>query len=306
MQPRIGFVGLGAMGAPMAHNLLRAGYPLTVSVHRRREAAEALAELGATVLESPRDLGLHCDILITMVPDAPQVEATLFGSDGAVQTLQAGSVCIDMSTIAPQATRQIAARLAERGIAMLDAPVSGGPARATSGELAIMVGGERATFERCEPVLRVLGSTITYIGPSGAGEVVKLCNNLAISIIALANCEALALGVANGVPAEMVRQVLLNATASNYVLERWMPETVLTGDYNKGFAAELLAKDLAAAMGAARAAGLPLLAGALAEQMWVRQKTLAPRADYTAIASFYEEALQRPLRTIPDTNEAAS
>lgn len=305
MKPRIGLIGLGAMGAPMASNLLRAGYALAVSIHRRREAADALAAQGALVVDSPRQLGEHCDIVITMVPDAPQVEEALLGPQGAAHTLRAGAVCIDMSTISPVATREIAARLAERSIAMLDAPVSGGPSRAASGELAIMVGGDRAIFERCEPVLRCMGDKITYVGESGSGEVVKLCNNLAISIIALANCEALALGVANGVPAEMIRSVLLNATASNYILERWMPETVLTGDYNKGFASELLAKDLAAAVGAARAAGVPVLAGALAEQMWQRQKALAPRLDYTSVAMFYEEAIKRPLRSLPAEEESA-
>jgi len=305
MKPRIGLIGLGAMGAPMASNLLRAGYALTVSIHRRRVAAAALADQGATVVDTPRELGELSDIVITMVPDAPQVEEALFGPHGAAQALAAGAVCIDMSTISPVATRAIAARLAERGIAMLDAPVSGGPARATSGELAIMVGGDREVFDRCEPVLRAMGDKITYVGATGSGEVVKLCNNLAISIIALANCEALALGVANGVPAEMIRSVLLNATASNYLLERWLPETVLTGDYDKGFAAELLAKDLAAAVGTARAAGVPVLAGALAEQMWQRQKALAPRLDYTAVATFYEEAMKRPLRSLPAEDEPA-
>lgn len=303
MLPRIGFIGLGAMGAPMAANLLQAGYPLTVSIHRQRSAADALAAQGATVVESPNLLGERSDIVVTMVPDAPQVEAALLGSNGAAQTLAPGSICIDMSTVSPVATRRIGAMLAEREIALLDAPVSGGPARAISGELAIMVGGERATFERCEPLLRHLGTTITYVGELGSGEVVKLCNNLAISIIALANFEALALGVANGVPAETVREVLLNATASNYQLERWLPNTVLVGEYDKGFAAELLAKDLGAAMGAARAAGLPLLAGALAEQLWIRQKGRAPRLDYTALATMYEEALERPLRTMPEETQ---
>lgn len=305
MKPRIGLIGLGAMGAPMASNLLRAGYALTVSIHRRREAAASLAEQGATVVDSPRQLGERSDIVITMVPDAPQVEEALFGPQGAAQALAAAAVCIDMSTISPVATRAIAARLAERGVAMLDAPVSGGPGRAASGELAIMVGGDREVFDRCEPVLRCMGDKITYVGASGSGEVVKLCNNLAISIIALANCEALALGVANGVPAEMIRSVLLNATANNYLLERWMPETVLTGDYDKGFASELLAKDLAAAVGTARAAGVPVLAGALAEQMWQRQKALAPRLDYTSVAMFYEEAIKRPLRSLPAEDEPA-
>ncbi len=303
MLPRIGLIGLGAMGAPMAKNLLAAGYPLTVSVFRRREAAEALAAQGATLVESPTLLGEQSDIVITMVPDAPQVEEALLGPAGAAQSLAAGSVCIDMSTIAPVATRRIGAALAERGIALLDAPVSGGPARATTGELAIMVGGERAIFERCQPVLERLGSSVTYIGASGSGEVVKLCNNLAISIIALANFEALALGVANGVPAEIVREVLLKATASNYILDRWLPNTLFTGDYAKGFAAELLAKDLAAVMETARAAGLPLLAGSLAEQLWIGQKGRAPRLDYTALAMQYEAALERPIRTLPEDTE---
>lgn len=295
-KPRIGLIGLGAMGAPMAANLLQAGYQLTVGVHQRREAAEQLALQGAIIAENYQALGENSDIVITMVPDAPQVEAALLGTNGAAYGMAAGSVCIDMSTIAPTASRSIAAKLAERQIAMLDAPVSGGPARAKTGELAIMVGGEPSTFERCQAVLAVLGGAVSYIGASGSGSVVKLCNNLAISIIAMANIEALAFGVANGVEAETIRNVLLNATASNYLLERWLPETVLSGDYNKGFAAELLAKDLNAVLDTARASGVPLWAGGLAQQMWIAQKALDPRSDYTALAQRYEAIIGRTIK----------
>lgn len=295
-KPRIGLIGLGAMGAPMAANLLQAGYQLTVGVHQRREAAEQLALQGAIIAENYQALGANSDIVITMVPDAPQVEAALLGTNGAAYGMAAGSVCIDMSTIAPTASRAIAAKLAERQIAMLDAPVSGGPARAKTGELAIMVGGEPSTFERCQAVLEVLGGAVSYIGASGSGSVVKLCNNLAISIIAMANIEALAFGVANGVEAETIRNVLLNATASNYLLERWLPETVFSGDYNKGFAAELLAKDLNAVLDTARASGVPLWAGGLAQQMWIAQKALDPRSDYTALAQRYEAIIGRTIK----------
>ncbi|MCA0352760.1 MAG: NAD(P)-dependent oxidoreductase [Chloroflexi bacterium] len=295
-KPRIGLIGLGAMGAPMAANLLQAGYQLTVGVHQRREAAEQLALQGAIIAENYQALGENSDIVITMVPDAPQVEAALLGTNGAAYGMAAGSICIDMSTIAPTASRAIAAKLAERQIAMLDAPVSGGPARAKTGELAIMVGGEPSTFERCQAVLEVLGGAVSYIGASGSGSVVKLCNNLAISIIAMANIEALAFGVANGVEAETIRNVLLNATASNYLLERWLPETVLSGDYNKGFAAELLAKDLNAVLDTARASGVPLWAGGLAHQMWIAQKALDPRSDYTALAQRYEAIIGRTIK----------
>lgn len=295
-KPRIGLIGLGAMGAPMAANLLQAGYQLTVGVHQRREAAEQLALQGASIAENYQALGANSDIVITMVPDAPQVEAALLGTNGAAYGMAAGSICIDMSTIAPTASRAIAAKLAERQIAMLDAPVSGGPARAKTGELAIMVGGEPSTFERCQAVLEVLGSAVSHIGASGSGSVVKLCNNLAISIIAMANIEALAFGVANGVEAETIRNVLLNATASNYLLERWLPETVFSGDYNKGFAAELLAKDLNAVLDTARASGVPLWAGGLAQQMWIAQKALDPRSDYTALAQRYEAIIGRTIK----------
>lgn len=295
-KPRIGLIGLGAMGAPMAANLLQAGYQLTVGVHQRREAAEQLALQGAIIAENYQALGENSDIVITMVPDAPQVEAALLGTNGAAYGMAAGSICIDMSTIAPTASRAIAAKLAERQIAMLDAPVSGGPARAKTGELAIMVGGEPSTFERCQAVLEVLGGAVSYIGASGSGSVVKLCNNLAISIIAMANIEALAFGVANGVEAETIRNVLLNATASNYLLERWLPETVFSGDYNKGFAAELLAKDLNAVLDTARASGVPLWAGGLAQQMWIAQKALDPRSDYTALAQRYEAIIGRTIK----------
>lgn len=296
MSTRVGLIGLGAMGAPMARRLLEAGFALSVSIHQRREAAAELEQLGAVVVESPRELGARSDIVVSIVPDAPQVEEALLGPEGVVHSLAPGSVCIDMSTIAPVATRAIAARLAEREIAMLDAPVSGGPARAATGELAIMVGGEAAVLELCMPVLAVLGRAITHVGGTGAGAVVKLCNNLAISIIAMANCEALALGVASGVDAAVVRRVMLGATSSNYLLEHWMPQTVGTGDYSKGFATELLVKDLGAVHATARAAGVPLLAGGLAEQLFVMQRGRDPRADYTALATFYEAAIGQTLQ----------
>ena len=296
--PRIGFIGLGAMGQPMAKRLLQAGYPLGVSIHRARAAAEELAQQGATIYESPQALGEYSDIIITVVPDAPDVEEVLLGSAGVVHSLHADAVCIDMSTISPVATRRIAETLRMHSIHMLDAPISGGPARATSGELAIMVGGDEPILQRCRPILEQLGSSITHVGSHGAGEVVKLCNNLAVSIIALANIEALAFGVANGLEPAVIREVMLQATSANYLLDAWLPQTIGTNDYSQGFATELLVKDLSAVMSTAHTANVPLFATALAHQLWIQQKSQTPRSDYTVLAELYAQAIGKPLHPL--------
>jgi 3-hydroxyisobutyrate dehydrogenase-like beta-hydroxyacid dehydrogenase len=297
MSEKVGLVGLGAMGLPMGKRLLTNGINLTVLPHRNRAPAEELARLGCTVASSGSELANQCDVIITSVPNAPQVEEVLFGVDGVVAAGRRGILHIDMSTIAASSARDFHARLKEAGIAALDAPVSGGPLRAADGTLTIMVGGAKEDFERALPVLNLLGKHIIHVGEAGAGQVVKLANQLMISIIMVANAEALSLGVKAGVPLETLVEVIGTSSGSNYLMQNWMTRTLFAGDLESGFALDLLLKDLRAALQSARELGLPTFGGSLAEQLYalVRSEESA-RLDYSVVARVYEEAAGVELR----------
>ncbi len=261
----VGFVGLGIMGRPMARNLLKAGFPLLVHDRLREPVAEIVAA-GA------RDAGslagcAQARIVITMLPDTPDVEAVLFGEDGLAGAMRPGSVLVDMSTISPIATRDFAARLAEHGVTMLDAPVSGGYQGAEAGTLSIMVGGEAAALERCRPVLAAVGTTVSHIGESGAGQVCKACNQVACVITIEAVAEALTLARKSGVDPAKVRQALLGGFAQSRALDLH-GHRVLDGNYKAGFRIALQQKDLRIALETAQASGAPLPATALVQQLY--------------------------------------
>jgi 3-hydroxyisobutyrate dehydrogenase-like beta-hydroxyacid dehydrogenase len=286
----IGLVGAGTMGAPMGESLLRAGFALRVCAHRRRDRIEKLVAAGAVEAADPAAVADGCDALITMVPDAPQVEEALFGPRGAASGLRAGAFVIDMSTISPVSSRGFHARLASQGVAMLDAPVSGGPARAANGTLAIMVGGSPEAFAACEPVLRALG-TPTRVGEAGMGETVKLVNQIIISSVMVANVEGMLFAKKAGADIDLVRQVIGSATGSNYVLDKWLPQTWFAGTHKGGFALDLLRKDLNAALQAGEAMGLPMpLSQCAAERYGTASSDGLGADDYSAVAEPYERA----------------
>lgn len=286
--PKLGFIGLGAMGEPMARSLLRAGFSVTACAHRRREPLERLAADGLREVANPRDVAAQSDILITCVPDAPQVEETLFGPGGAAAALARGSVVIDMSTISPIASKSFSARLAEQGVSFVDAPVSGGPARAKEGTLTIMVGADAATFARVEHVLKAMG-TPHHLGEVGMGETVKLVNQIIIASVMVANAEALVFAKRAGADLDAVRKVIATATGSNYVLDQWLPKTWFAGSFEGGFAMDLLRKDVAAALDAARAMQHAMPATGLAYQLYTARSAEGDGAlDYSAIAKWYE------------------
>ena len=207
MSERVGLVGLGAMGLPIGKRLIAEGFDLTVVPHRNRAPANELADLGARVVDHPADLSDTCGVVFSIVPDVPDVAEVLFGDHGLGLSRHDGLLYIDMSTITPSAARQNSVRLAELGISALDAPVSGGPLRAADGTLTIMVGGPEEVYKRALPVLNAIGKHIVHVGEAGSGQVVKLANQLMISIIMLANAEALTLGVKAGVPLETLLDV---------------------------------------------------------------------------------------------------
>lgn len=288
MGRRIGFIGLGAMGEPMAASLMRAGHSVTTCAHRRREALERLVAQGAVEASDPAAVAAACEVLITCVPDAPQVEEVLFGPRGAIEGARAGMLAIDMSTISPIATRRFAERLAAKEVRFIDAPVSGGPVRARDGTLAIMVGADASDYEAAEPLLKAMG-TPHHLGPVGMGETVKLVNQIIIANVMIANVEGLVFAQRAGADLTAVRKVLASATASNYVLEQWLPKTWLAGTFDGGFALDLLRKDVAAALDAARATNYPMPATALAYQLYTNASAKGDGAlDYSAIAKSYE------------------
>ncbi len=287
-RPALGFLGVGAMGEPMVRSLLRAGFAVTIAPHRRRDAVDRLTAEGAKEAADPAAVAVVSDIVITMVPDAPQVEEVLFGEQGAAKSMKRGSVVIDMSTISPIASKRFAERLAAGNVDFVDAPVSGGPARATTGTLTIMVGAAPATFERVEPVLKAMGSP-TLLGGIGMGETVKLVNQVIISSVMIANVEAMVFAQRAGADLEAVRKVIATATGSNYLLDQWLPKTWFAGTFQGGFAMDLLRKDVAAALDAARATKYAMPLTALAYQLYTAQSAEGDGAlDYSAIAKAYE------------------
>jgi 3-hydroxyisobutyrate dehydrogenase-like beta-hydroxyacid dehydrogenase len=285
---RVGFIGLGAMGEPMARALRRAGFHVRASAHRRREALERLRTDGVEESSDPAALGSECEAVILCVPDAPDVEDALFGTHGVATGAKPGLLVIDMSTISPVASRRFGARLAERGVRFVDAPVSGGPVRASNGTLTIMVGASAEAFALAEPVLRAMG-TPHHLGPVGMGETVKLVNQIVIANIMIANAEGLMFAQRAGADLAAVRGVLASATASNYLLEEWLPKTWFAGTFDGGFALDLLRKDLAAALDTARAVNYPMPATGLAYQLYTDRSARGDGAlDYSAIVHAYE------------------
>ncbi|HYM84096.1 MAG TPA: NAD(P)-dependent oxidoreductase [Candidatus Dormibacteraeota bacterium] len=271
---RVGFIGLGRMGAPMAANILRAGHELVVN-DVRREAAEPLVGAGARWADSPRETAGASDVLVTMLPGPPEVEAVMFGPDGAFDGLAAGSAWIDMSTSTPAAGARAAGLGRQRGIAVLDAPVSGMVKGATSGTLQIFVGGETADYERLRPLLGSMGDPerIFHAGPKGAGYAVKLCLNLLWFIHVAAAGEVLELGVRAGVDLETLRRSLAASPATSAVIERDILP-VWQGDYDEAFTLDLVTKDLGLAIDLGRAVGVPMEVSALVEQLHRRARAV--------------------------------
>ena len=287
------------MGEPMAAALLRAGFDVTVCAHRDRAPVERLAALGARDGGDPAGVGAASAVIVTCVPDAPQVEEALFGDRGATRGAQPGTLFIDMSTISPIASRAFDERLRASGFRFVDAPVSGGPARAKSGTLAIMAGASDGDFRDAEPVLRAMG-TPAHVGPVGMGEVVKLVNQIIISNTMLANVEALTFAAKAGADIDAVLAVIAGATGANYLLQNWLPQSWLAGSHAPGFALDLLRKDLAAALDSGRAMHVPMPASSLAYQLFTATSGEGHgRDDYTSVALFYERAAGVLVRTKP-------
>src|SRR5579859_1386852 len=293
MHKRIGFIGLGAMGKPMATRLLQAGYEVTVTAHRNQAVVTELVQQGAQQARNPAGVAAQSDVIITMLPDSPDVEEVCFGPEGIAsgRASDQSLVVIDMSTVSPLAVRSLAARLQEVGITLLDAPVSGGPWRAASGELTIMVGGEASQVEQQRDILDVLGTHIVHAGPVGHGSIVKVANNMIAGMLLPALSEALTLAVKAGVRLDTLREVLATSSGNNYILEHWLPQTLFRENFEGGFALELLRKDIGLALEVGRELDVPLPEAGLTYQLFTQAKGLGyGRQDMTAISKLYQQA----------------
>ena len=271
MIKHIAFIGTGIMGAPMAVNLLRAEYSVTC-YNRTRSKAAPVQEAGGTICDTPAAAAKAADFIITMVTDGPDVEAVLFGENGALETAREGTLCVDMSTISPALTRDFAVRGAARGVRMLDAPVTGGQPGAVNGTLSIMVGGEREDFEAARPVLEAMGKKITYCGDHGAGQSVKLCNQICGAMNLLGVCEALLLGQKMGIAPEAVIEVIGAGAGSSWAMQNLAPK-IINGDFAPGFMIDTQQKDMRLVAEAAAEAGVPLLGASMAQQLWRSAQT---------------------------------
>jgi len=291
----IGFIGLGVMGKPMAKNLLKAGSPLIV-YDVRSEPVRELTAAGAQAGTSSKDVAARSDVIITMLPNSPEVKEAVFGSNGVAEGIRSGSIFVDMSSIAPLASQEISARLAEKGVRMLDAPVSGGEPKAIDGTLAIMVGGPQSTFEGVKDLLSVMGASVTRVGEIGSGNITKLANQIIVALNIAAMSEALVLARKAGVDPEKVFQAIRGGLAGSAVLEAKVPK-VLAGNFQPGFRIELHIKDLTNALNTAHELGVPIpLSSQVMEIMQALKVDGKGPDDHCSIIQFYEKLARVEVR----------
>jgi 3-hydroxyisobutyrate dehydrogenase len=289
---KIGFIGIGAMGRPMAANLLRKGFAV-VAFDVAPAALELAVQAGAERAGSAAEAAKQADLVVTMLPSSSNVEQAYLGPGGVLEGAAAGRLCIDMSTIEPAVSRAVAARCRERGLRFVDAPVSGGVPRAEDGTLAIMVGGEARDVEEARPVLAALGSSVIHVGPVGSGEVAKLCNNLIAGVAAVAVSEAFRIAEGFGVDPRVLTEVIAKSSGHTWVMEHMHPVPGLVDraassrNYAPGFTTDLMAKDLGLAVNAARALRVPVFVAPAAQQVLRLASSHGwGRRDFTSVYQF--------------------
>jgi len=289
MKPAVGLIGLGLMGKPMGRNLLKAGFSLTVW-NRTASRADDLLREGASWAESPREVAAASDVVITIVSDPPALDSVVWGASGVLNGLRKGSVLVDSSTVSPELERRVAAACEERGVEFLDAPVTGGTWGAESGDLVFMIGGKQETLSRVEPVLQAVGKRFFLLGPTGAGQTVKLAMNMILALQVEAFVEALALVTSAGVAGDKLVEVLQSSMARSSVLDVKVP-VILSGDFKPSFPLRLMHKDMRLALELAKQLGVALPAGAAAYDTYSAVKAAATDdPDYSAVARHWLKA----------------
>ena len=294
---RIGFIGLGIMGAPMARNLMAAGYSLKVYNRSDRPRVQEVVDAGGERVATPEEAARGSQVVITIVTDTPDVEAVILGEDGVIAGVEEGAAVIDMSTVSPRVTREIAAALKEKGVDMLDAPVSGGDVGARQGTLSIMVGGEQQVFDECLPVFEAMGKNINLIGGNGAGQVTKLCNQIGVAVANLAMAEALMLAAASDLDVGKVVDAISGGAAGSWQLTNLGPR-VLQGDFDPGFMVRLQQKDLKLVLESANDVKLALPAVSIAHQYFNIVERMGCADEGTqALIKAYEAQARREARS---------
>jgi 3-hydroxyisobutyrate dehydrogenase len=286
---RIGFIGVGTMGLPMAKNLIRKGFAVT-AYDAEPEAVTAAASAGMTAAASTAEAVATADLVITMLPSSPHVHSVYTGDGGVLAAARTGTLCVDMSTIDPGVSRRVASAAVERGLRFIDAPVSGGVPRATDGTLAIMVGAAPGDFDEALPVLSAMGANVIRVGPVGSGEVVKLCNNLIAGVAAVAVSEAFRIAEGFGVDPKVVTEVISKSSGHTWVMEQMhpvpglAPRAASTIGYEPGFMTDLMCKDLGLAVDAARALRVPVFVAPAAQQLYrLASSHGLGRKDFTSV-----------------------
>ncbi|MCR9003037.1 2-hydroxy-3-oxopropionate reductase [Rahnella perminowiae] len=284
---KIGFIGLGIMGKPMSKNLLKAGYELVV-MDRNLDNVSEIVKLGATAADTPKAVAAVSDVIITMLPNSPQVREVALGENGLIEGVRPGSILIDMSSIAPLASREISEALAAKHIAMLDAPVSGGEPKAIDGTLSVMVGGDKAVFDKCYEIMKSMAGSVVHTGDIGAGNVTKLANQVIVALNIAAMSEALVLATKAGVDPDLVFQAIRGGLAGSTVLEAKAP-MVMDRNFKPGFRIDLHIKDLANALDTSHSVGAQLpLTSLVMEMMQALKADGHGQSDHSAIARYYE------------------
>lgn len=298
---QIGFIGIGVMGRPMTLNLLKAEHQVTIYArHPEKPGVQEVLNAGAKLAPSPRAVAMASEIVITMLPNSPQVEEVVAGPQGILEGARKGLVIIDMSTIAPAVSRKLAQEAAARGAHMLDAPVSGGSQGAVNGTLTIMIGGDREIFEQVRPVLEAMGKkeNIVHVGPNGSGQVIKLVNNMLVGAIAAAIAESFVLGVKAGADVDTMAKIIGASAGASWQLANQFPLRAFNGSFQPGFMTDLLHKDLGLALDLAAENSTPVAMTALSRQMYEMARAAGyGREDYTSLLKVLEQMVGVEVRS---------
>jgi len=289
MEKKIGFIGLGVMGKPMAKNLMKAGYSLCVHDIVQGPVQELVAA-GAKAARTAREVGEKSDVVISIVPSSKEVKEVHLSDDGVLAGIEAGRIIIDMSTIDPIVSREVATAAQKKNVEMVDAPVSGGQGGAIEGTLTIMVGGKEETFKQCKDIFAAMGKNIYYCGRLGSGETTKIVNNLVLAVCMQATCEGMVLGTKAGVQPKTLFEIISKSTGQNWALNAYMPKKAFRGDFEPGFMVDLMYKDLGLAQNLASACKVPILLGAEVRQVFEMARVAGKgRKDFSAILTILEE-----------------
>lgn len=289
MKKKIGFIGLGIMGKPMAKNLIKQGYSLWVH-DIVQEPVKELVQFGAQEARTPQEVCKNSEVIITILPTSVEVKEVYLKEEGVLQGKNGGGIVIDMSTIEPMVSQEIAALASKKNIEMLDAPVSGGQIGAIEGTLTIMVGGKEEVFNQCREIFQAMGKNIYYCGPIGSGEVVKIANNLIAAICMQATCEGMMLGIKAGVKPSVLQEVISKSSGQNWSLNTYLPKKAFKGDFEPGFMVDLMYKDLGLAQNLASAYKVPIVIGGTVRQLFeIARAAGKGRKDFSAILTSLEE-----------------